>query len=302
MSNYTHLVISGGGLYGICMLGVFRYLYIEKKLINIKNIAGNSIGSFFALAYCLNIDIETLENMIKDLACNKSLLITKKNFGNIFLKNGILSFDIYTNKLKDYMKEKYKLDDLTFVELTKKFGINLYISATNINEGKNTIFSTDTTPNVSVFTATCASMSIPYFGKPVLIDEEYYVDGLLTNNFPVNIFSNILSENILGIAIKISSEYVLKTYNKKKKFTFIEYNKRLFEILLLNSSNTTFFKSIDKTNKNILVIEDSPITDMLLINIDKDSIKTCFTNNDIDNLILDGFIKAHAFFNDIKSS
>ena len=84
--TYTHVVISGGGLYGVCMLGVLRYLYIEKKLTEVKNIAGNSMGAFFALAHCLKIDILELENIIKDLACNKSLSITKNNFANIFLK------------------------------------------------------------------------------------------------------------------------------------------------------------------------------------------------------------------------
>ena len=58
---------------------------------------------------------------------------------------------------------------------------------------------------------------------------------------------------------------------------------------------------IDENNKNLLIINDSPITDMLLINIKKDSIKCDCNNDHIDNLILDGYIKTHDFFNDIKS-
>ena len=126
--TYTHVVISGGGLYGVCMLGVLRYLYIEKKLVDVKNIAGNSMGAFFSLAHCLKIDVLELENIIKELSCNCSLLITKNNFSNIFLKNGILSFTVYTDRLKQYLNEKYSITDLTFIELTKKFGINLYVS------------------------------------------------------------------------------------------------------------------------------------------------------------------------------
>ena len=299
--TYTHLVISGGGLYGVCMLGVLRYLYIEKKLKDVKNIAGNSMGAFFALAHCLKIDIEELENIIKELSCNKSLLITKKNFSNIFFKNGIVSFTIYTDRLKEYLNEKYKLEDLTFIELTKKFGINLYVSATNLNKCNNIIFSTDNTPNVSIFDATAASMSIPYFSKPVIIDGEYYLDGLFTNNFPIDIFNNILKDNILGIVIKITTEYKYKIYEKNKKLNFIEYNKRLLELLLLNTSKVAFLDLIDEENKNLLIINDSPITDMLLINIKKDCIKSDCNDNHIDNLILDGYIKTHKFFNHIKS-
>jgi predicted acylesterase/phospholipase RssA len=299
--TYTHVVISGGGLYGVCMLGVFRYLYIEKKLVDVKNIAGNSMGAFFSLAYCLKIDILELENIIKELSSNCSLLITKNNFSNIFFKNGILSFTVYTNRLKQYLNEKYTINDLTFIELTKKFGINLYVSATNLNKCENIIFSTDNTPNVSIFDATAASMSIPYFSKPVIIDGEYYLDGLFTNNFPINIFKNIQKHNILGIVIKISSEYNIKTYKKNTKFNFIEYNKRILELLYLNTSKVAFFDLIDNNNNNLLIIQDSPITNYLLINIKKNCIKSDCNNVHIDNLILDGYIKAHNFFNDIKS-
>jgi len=299
--TYTHLVISGGGLYGVCMLGVFRYLYIEKKLKDVKNIAGNSMGAFFALAHCLRIDIEELEKIIKELSCNNSLIITKKNFANIFFKNGIISFNIYTNRLKQYLNDKYNLEDLTFIELTKKFGINFFVSSTNLNKCSNIIFSTDNTPNVSIFDATAASMSIPYLSKPIMIDGEYYLDGLFTNNFPIDIFNNILKDNILGIVIKISKEYSTKVYEKNKKFNFIQYNKRLLELLLLNTSKKAFFDMIDNENKNLLIINDSPITDTLLINIKKDCIKSECNNNHIDNLILDGYIKTHNFFNHIKS-
>lgn len=299
--TYTHLVISGGGLYGVCMLGVLRYLYIENKLTDVKNIAGNSMGAFFALAHCLNIDIEELENIVKELAHNKSLYITRNNFSNIFLKNGIVSFTIYTNRLKEYVANKYNLNDITFIELTKKFGINLYVSSTNFNKCENIIFSTDNTPNVSIFDATAASMSIPYFSKPVIIDGEYFLDGLFTNNFPINIFSNILKDNILGIVIKISAEYTIKIFEKNTKFNFIEYNKRLLELLYLNTSKVAFLNLIDTDNKNLLIIEDSPINDTLLINIKKDFIKCDCNSVHIDNLILDGYIKTHNFFNDIKS-
>ena len=111
---------------------------------------------------------------------------------------------------------------MTFVELTKKFGINLYVSATNLNKCENIIFSTDNTPNISIFDATAASMSIPYFSKPVIIDGEYYLDGLFTNNFPINVFNHIQKHNILGVVIKISSEYNIKIYKKNTKLNYIE--------------------------------------------------------------------------------
>ena len=294
MTDYSHFVISGGGLYGVCMLGVLRYLYIENKLKNVKYVAGNSIGSFFALAFCLNIEVIDLENIIKDIIYDNNIIIDKSNLGNVFLYNGILDLNIILNKLRKYINSKYNINDITFIELSKKFGKNLYISTTNINTGDNVIFSTDNYPNISIFDATCASMSIPYFAIPVKINNEYYVDGLLTNNFPLNIFKNVHKDNILGIVIKISSNYSLK---KIENISFTNFNKRMLEILLTNTSKTTFIEHINENNANIVLIEDSPIRDFIPFEINNQCVDLKFSNDDIDNLILDGFIKISNYFN-----
>ena len=73
---------------------------------------------------------------------------------------------------------------------------------------KNKIFCIEDTPDVCVFKACIASMSIPILFKPTKIDEDYYYDGGLTNNLPINIFKNVPYENILGLIIH-------KNYNKK---------------------------------------------------------------------------------------
>ena len=299
MTDYTHLVISGGGCYGLCLLGVFRYLFIEKKLNNIKYIAGNSCGAFFSLAYCLKIEIDILENIIKDLIKENNLRIDKNNIGNLFIDNGIIDMSIFTNKLKDYLNNKYHLEDITFLELSKKFALNLYISATNVNTTKNTIFSTDNTPNVSVFDATCASMTIPYACIPIKINEEYYIDGILTNNFPINIFNNINKESILGIVLNIPDK--LDIYNKNEEISFLDYNKRIYEIFYASVREQTFIKYINCDNCNMLLIEDSPISEAIPINIDENKITADFSINDIDNLILDGFIKTSNYFTHIRS-
>jgi len=296
-NKYTHLILSGGGLYGLCFLGIFRYLIIEKKLNSLKNIVGNSMGSFFSLGYSLNIDIDKLENIVKELKECNDIKINKKNLGNLFKKNGILNFSIFTNRLKI----ESKIDDITFKEFSKKFGINLYISATNVNRLENVIFCIDNTPDVSVFDAVAASMSLPYMCEPILIDGEYYIDGCLSNNFPSNIFQNINKNNILGITIKINRDYEIKKYEKNTKFTFLNYNKRLIELLICNNIKTTYLNNVNSDYCDIIIIEDSPINDYLLYNMNKDKLETTISDIDIDNLILDGFIKATEYFKYIKS-
>mgnify|MGYP003344579892 CR=1 FL=1 len=57
--TFTHLVLSGGGLSGLLYLGSLRYLQQEKYDVQIKHIAGTSIGAFFGTAFGLGISISS---------------------------------------------------------------------------------------------------------------------------------------------------------------------------------------------------------------------------------------------------
>ncbi len=238
MSYYTHLVLSGGGMGGGCILGVFRYLYIENKIKNIKYISANSIGSLFAIAFIFKMPLDELEIIFKKTHKNKEFIINKNNLGNLFINNGIIDFNIVVKPLQKYLKDTYDLDDITFKEISKKFGINLYISTTNVNKQINKIFSIDNTPDISVFKAASASITIPYIGIPVIIDDEYYIDGYLTNNFPIEVFKNVNKNNILGIVINIENNKCDNNINTK--LTFIDYNKKLLDLLIINTAKLAF--------------------------------------------------------------
>lgn len=299
----THLVISGGACYGISMLGILNYLYLEKKLNSIKYIASNSIGSFFSLVYCLNVPLELVEEIIREIIKKNLYSITNENFSNLFIENGIFDTNNIMIKIKKYIEKEYKINDITFIELSKRFGKNLYISTTQLKDSKNKIFSVDETPNISVFDAVAASMALPFIMKPIKIEDEYYIDGVLSNNFPINIFNNIYSELILSILFLIDEKEEDIDYNN---IDFITYSKHIFKIILDNNTKLTTeinYKNFQK--KDILIINDLPIVSHLpyIYNDEKDnnSIDIYLNDNDIDNLILEGFIKISEHFKYIKS-
>ena len=123
----------------------------------------------------------------------------------------------------------------------------------------------------------------------------------MSNNFPINIFKNINKDNILGIVINVKNDYKVNKLEKNTQINFIDYSRKLIEILIKNSSKSTFLKYIKNEYANLLIIEDSPINEMIPLKTCDNNIKYDFTELDIDNLILDGFIKAENFFNYIKS-
>jgi len=200
----THLVLSGGGMQGVIFIGAIRYLYFENLHKNITHIAGTSVGSIIGLSIALKLTIQEIEEIIlKGNQDFKLCNIPYKNCIKLLTDYGLSDINIFSNYLKDFIYTKYPdiTNEITFSYLSKRFGVNLYVSVTNIYTCKNKIFSVDTTPDVCVFKACSASMALPILFKPVKIDDDYYYDGAFTNNFPIKIFENVPMDNILGMIL-----------------------------------------------------------------------------------------------------
>lgn len=200
----THLVLSGGGMRGVMFIGAIRYLYFENLHKNITHIAGTSIGSIIGLSIALKLTIQEMEEIIlKGNQDYKLCNIPYKNCIKLITDCGLSDVNIFSNYLKEFIYTKYPdiTDEITFSYLSKRFGVNFYVSVTNIYTCKNKIFSVDTTPDVCVFKACSASMALPILFKPVKIDGDYYYDGGFTNNFPIKMFENVPMDNILGMIL-----------------------------------------------------------------------------------------------------
>lgn len=87
------IVIGGCGVNGLSLIGSLKYLQEnELDTNNMKNYIGTSIGSILCLLLVCEIDMITLENMIK-----KNDKIFEMDISNFFEKYGIINS---TNLLK----------------------------------------------------------------------------------------------------------------------------------------------------------------------------------------------------------
>ncbi len=290
MKYFTHVVFSGSALRSLCLLGILRYLYFYDLDKHIKNAAGTSMGSFFCLAFALKIPIDELEAMIKRLIVNPEVITVSSNkLLNLFSDLGFNDSKLYLSEIKNYIKNKYSMDDITFIELSKMTGVNVYVSTTKINDGSNFIFNVNDTPDVSVLDAVAASMCIPILSKPINIDGYYYVDGCITNNLPYEIFSNISHEDILNVVIYIKNDYKLSSIiEKNKELDFMIYYKQLMTIIYSNSLNSCYISKIPKF-KNPLIINESLFKSFYNLKINENDINFNIHDDDIENLILQGF-------------
>ena len=287
--NITHLVLSGGGMKGVIFIGALRYMYIENLHKNITHIAANSIGSFVALFITFKLTIEEIEQIIYDSKDDNNLCyIPTKNYYKIISELGLCSITYFMEHLKKLLRIKYPdMKDMTFKEVSKRFGINLYFSTTNINRCENRIFSIDDTPDISVFTACEASMSIPLIFNPVFIEDEYYYDGAFTNNFPIKIFSHVSKEHIIGMVIyKEKNNY--EPSNKKINIFFIlRQICRMFEILRISQVTGNEIRLEDKDY--YFMPKDIKMEHSMNINVNRKGVKIDLSTEQINEMILYGF-------------
>lgn len=199
--NVRHLdaiVISGGGAKSMSGLGAIHVLQKNGHLSKLKTVAGTSAGAIVATGIALNRNyIEMCKAFASD-SYTPSLDIG--NFSNAF---GIDTGAHLYNWIDLVLGNK----EYTFQSILEETGFTLIICATNLSELRATYFSPMMTPDFDVKTAIRMSCSLPVFFSAVRHENSVFVDGALTDPFPIDYVSKLPGvQNVLGIRYE-SSEY-----------------------------------------------------------------------------------------------
>jgi NTE family protein len=157
----TGLILSGGGARGFAHLGVMQAL--NESGIFPDVISGTSAGALAGVLYC---DGYTPKDILKIMKASSRLEYMKPTLP----RDGLLQISGIIKILSSHLRAK------TFEELK----IPLFVSATNINNGKAVYFSKG-----ELLDPVIASASIPVLFKPVIINNDYFVDGGVLDNFPI---------------------------------------------------------------------------------------------------------------------
>ncbi|MFK5894562.1 MAG: patatin-like phospholipase family protein [Pseudomonadota bacterium] len=199
------LVLSGGGALGIAHLNLIRML--EKNNLKPKEIIGTSMGAILGSCYALNYSDQEIYQFIKQ-------------FSHIF-KWGKISFShgslLSTDKISDLFTLLFGNKKISDTD------IELKIVATNFNTGEAKIF--DHSTDISIKNAVLASMAIPGIFPPVKINNNFYVDGFIASNLPVEFaqYNSILACNVLG-------KNSFKNY-QEKDYQFFGHTKAVLAML-----------------------------------------------------------------------
>ena len=160
------LVLSGGGARGFAHLGLIQAL--NEAGIYPDVISGTSAG---ALAGVLYADGHTPKEIMKIMNSGSRLDFMRPTLP----REGLLQIGGVLKILKTSLRAK------TFEELK----IPLYVSATDLNNGKAVYFSEG-----DLLDPVIASASIPVLFQPVMINKICYVDGGVMDNLPVRPIEN----------------------------------------------------------------------------------------------------------------
>jgi NTE family protein len=160
------LVLSGGGARGFAHLGLIQALNDAGIFPDV--ISGTSAG---AIAGVLYADGYTPAEIMKIMNSNSSLNYIRPTMP----KEGLLQISGIVRLLKDNLRAKI------FEELK----IPLFVTATDLNNGRAVYFSKG-----ELLNAVIASASIPVLFKPVIINNIHYVDGGVLDNLPIEPIEN----------------------------------------------------------------------------------------------------------------
>lgn len=170
------LALDSGSAKGMAHIGVIEEL--ESKGYTVTAVAGTSMGAVVAAYYSLG-KLDILKNWL--LSLNKKSTFLTLDFS---LSGGFIG----GKKLMQAFEEH--LGSAEF----KDTKIPLFITATNLDTGKEHIFNEG-----PIIHAIRASISVPGVMRPYFYNGNYFVDGAVTNPLPVDILHNNKFKNIVAV-------------------------------------------------------------------------------------------------------
>lgn len=203
------LVLSGGGSRGAIQLGVLHAF--DEYNIKIDAISGTSIGAIIGSLYCAGVKPIVVKELMES-----------NSFVNIFHPSWNLKGLMNMKKLYNVLEEYIPNDNFNSLK------IPMHICVSNINTNKYEIFNKG-----RLFDKIAASASIPVVFEPVKIDDDYYVDGGLINNLPIDPFIGKY-KTIIGININ-------KHKNREKHNMWI-MAQRIIDLVIIQNSEPNFDK------------------------------------------------------------
>ena len=210
------LTLSGGANLGMKHIGVVKALWEAELLPDI--ISGASAGSIVAAICCTATDKEMVD-VLKRFPTSDLAVFDKPGTEGLYWFteriNHLLETNAFyaINNLERVMKSW--LRDLTFREAHNKTGRILNICISSFESSEPRLLNHVTAPDVYIWSAVCASCSVPFVFQPTTIYEkdpktglskvwmlhsQQWVDGSLDHDIPMRKLSEMFNVNFFIVS------------------------------------------------------------------------------------------------------
>jgi len=249
--NFSTLVISGGSVKGFGMLGAIQYIHEQMSIQNIHSFFGTSIGAIISYMLCIGqTPLEIIHSVVSSKILDK--IQTDINIEQLLGQQGIISFEHFHEELELITLAKHG-EVFTMKSLYDILGKELCCITFNYTLNKTVILHHTTTPDLPCLIALQMSSSIPYvFGK-MTYEGSVFIDGGISDNFPIRVALRMGKKDIVGVCS--NSEF---KEDDTEPSPYLEMVKILTLPIILKTSRT-----IRKYRKRCQII-DIPINEDIL--------------------------------------
>lgn len=192
--------IAGGGFYGYAEVAVLKELENYKEYLDIKNVAGVSVGSIVAALYAVGYNADELTKILFDLDFDKLIKDTMIPYIKLYEKYGMYEASKLEDEIERLIAIKTNIKFCTFSQVEK----NLIIIATNLNYQCPVIFSKEYTPDLPISKAIGMSICYPLVMVPKKYNGDFIGDGGEFINYPITLFDDL--DQTLGITFASFNE------------------------------------------------------------------------------------------------
>ena len=242
------LVLSGGGAKGMAHIGALKV--IEEAGIRIDYIGGTSMGAIVGGLYASGYSAIQLDSIFRSVDFSKLIQDEIPRSSKTFYERDesekyalTLPFDDFKIAFPSGISKGQNLYNLLSkltshvndIEDFNKLPIPFLCIATNIETGKETLLNKGYLPRVI-----SASGALPTLFSPVKIKDSLYIDGGVTNNYPIDEVRAMGADIIIGIDVQDT----LRTREELKSVLNVMAqinNYRSIENMLEKSSDTDIY-------------------------------------------------------------
>ena len=190
LSQTDTLVFKGGGMKGLAYLGALHSMSEHIPLSQISQFVGTSAGALTAMLLSFGHDCAQLEQITSTIDYREWLdheWGVIRDLHNLRVNLGWCRSEVPRAWIEQQVENALGNKNATFRDLIQHNGKTLVVVAHNLNRDIPVYFGQDLwTMEIPIAQAVHASISIPVVWEPVVIGGDQYVDGGLSDNYPIS--------------------------------------------------------------------------------------------------------------------